>query len=103
MNDKTDKSTTDTSTTENSAIENNTSVETPPKRDRVYQVSANRGRSRHKVRYVEASAPEEGACKLCVGVMVSDSSPEEDNEADSPEAKETDNKKNNDKDNTCSD
>jgi|GEM_PF-3582898 len=86
MNDKTDKSTTVTSTTDI-----NTSVETPPKRDRVYQVAANRGRSRHKVRYVEASAPEEGACKLCVGVMVSDS----DNE--------TDNKKNNDKDNTCSD
>lgn len=36
-------------------------------RDRVYQVSSNRGNARHKMRYVEASAPAAGECRLCVG------------------------------------
>lgn len=36
-------------------------------RDRVYQMSSNRGRSSHKLRYIEASAPAADACRLCVG------------------------------------
>ena len=36
-------------------------------RDRVYQVSSNRQRASHKLRYVEASAPADGDCRLCVG------------------------------------
>lgn len=38
-------------------------------RDRMYQVSSNRTSARHKVRYVESSAPPEGECRLCVGVL----------------------------------
>ena len=36
-------------------------------RDRVFQVSTNRGKASHRVRYVESSAPAEGECRLCVG------------------------------------
>lgn len=36
-------------------------------RDRAYQVSSNRGRSSHKLRYVEATAPSTDDCRLCVG------------------------------------
>ena len=36
-------------------------------RDRIYQVSTNRGRSSHKLRYVEASAPADGDCRMCIG------------------------------------
>ncbi|KGD63899.1 acetyltransferase [Alcanivorax nanhaiticus] len=38
-------------------------------RDRVFQVSSNRGRGRHRVRYVEGSASEPGECRLCVGSL----------------------------------
>ncbi|MCK0152713.1 hypothetical protein MWU49_03290 [Alcanivorax sp. S6407] len=38
-------------------------------RDRVFQVSSNRGSGRHRVRYVEGSAPEVGECRLCVGSL----------------------------------
>lgn len=38
-------------------------------RDRVFQVSSNRGGGRHRVRYVEGSAPEAGECRLCVGSL----------------------------------
>ncbi|CUS49296.1 MAG: hypothetical protein HLUCCO02_04600 [Idiomarinaceae bacterium HL-53] len=36
-------------------------------RDRVFQISTNRGSATHRVRYVESSAPAEGECRLCVG------------------------------------
>lgn len=39
------------------------------KRNSMYQVSANRNSATHKVRYVESSMPEEGECRLCVGVL----------------------------------
>lgn len=42
-------------------------------RQQVYQISANRGRARHKMRYVERSVEETGDCRLCVGAI----SPEE--------------------------
>jgi len=45
-------------------------------RQTVYQISSNRGHSRHKLRYVEASAPAADDCRLCVGSI-----------ADYPEAK----------------
>lgn len=38
-------------------------------RERVFQVSSNRGNARHRMRYVEASAPAEGECRLCVGTL----------------------------------
>lgn len=38
-------------------------------RDRVFQVSSNRGLGRHRVRYVEGSAPASGECRLCVGSL----------------------------------
>ncbi|RUO72955.1 GNAT family N-acetyltransferase [Idiomarina ramblicola] len=38
-------------------------------RERVYQVSSNRERASHKLRYVEASAPIERDCRLCVGSL----------------------------------
>lgn len=38
-------------------------------RERVYQISTNRTHARHKVRYVESSAPPEGECRLCVGTL----------------------------------
>lgn len=39
-------------------------------RDRVFQVSSNRGLARHKMRYVEASAPAQaGECRMCVGSL----------------------------------
>ena len=38
-------------------------------RDRIFQVSSNRGDGRHRVRYVEGSAPEAGECRLCVGSL----------------------------------
>ncbi len=37
-------------------------------RHRVYQVSANRERASHKLRYVERSVASDGECRLCVGV-----------------------------------
>lgn len=41
-----------------------------PTRDRVFQVSSNRGAARHKMRYVEASAPAQaGECRMCVGSL----------------------------------
>ena len=43
-------------------------------RQQVYQISANRGRARHKMRYVERSVDESGDCRLCVGTL----NPEED-------------------------
>lgn len=39
------------------------------KRERVYQVSSNREKSSHKLRYVEASAPQDDDCRLCVGSL----------------------------------
>ena len=39
-------------------------------RERVFQISSNRGRASHKLRYVEASAPVAGECRLCVGSIV---------------------------------
>lgn len=40
-------------------------------RERVFQVSSNRGSARHKMRYVEASAPTQaGECRMCVGNLV---------------------------------
>ena len=38
-------------------------------RERIYQVSSNRERASHKLRYVEASAPIEEDCRLCVGSL----------------------------------
>jgi ribosomal protein S18 acetylase RimI-like enzyme len=38
-------------------------------RERIYQVSTNRERASHKLRYVEASAPVEKDCRLCVGSL----------------------------------
>lgn len=43
-------------------------------RQEVFQISANRGRARHKMRYVERSVDDTGDCRLCVGAI----SPEED-------------------------
>ncbi|MBR9907999.1 MAG: hypothetical protein GYB30_08075 [Gammaproteobacteria bacterium] len=44
------------------------------KRQQVYQISANRGRAKHKMRYVERSLEDTGDCRLCVGAI----SPEDD-------------------------
>ncbi|EKF73529.1 acetyltransferase [Alcanivorax hongdengensis A-11-3] len=33
------------------------------------QFSSNRGGARHRVRYVESSAPPAGECRLCVGSL----------------------------------
>lgn len=44
------------------------------KRQQVYQISANRGRAKHKMRYAERSLEDTGDCRLCVGAM----SPEDD-------------------------
>lgn len=41
-------------------------------RERVFQISANRGRSRHKLRYVESSLNDTGDCRLCVGALSPD-------------------------------
>lgn len=41
-------------------------------RERVFQISANRGRSRHKLRYVESSVSDSGDCRLCVGALSPD-------------------------------
>jgi len=41
-------------------------------RERVFQISANRGRSRHKLRYVESSLSDTGDCRLCVGALSPD-------------------------------
>ena len=38
-----------------------------PNRAGIYQVSTNRGRASQKLRYVEASAPADGDCRMCVG------------------------------------
>lgn len=39
-------------------------------RERVFQVSSNRGAARHRMRYVEASAPAQaGDCRMCVGSL----------------------------------
>lgn len=43
-------------------------------RQKVFQISANRGRARHKMRYVERSLDDTGDCRLCVGAI----SPEDD-------------------------
>lgn len=37
------------------------------------QFSSHRGGPRHRVRYVESSAPPAGECRLCVGSLVGDS------------------------------
>ena len=47
-------------------------------RNRVFQVSANRGRASHKLRYVESSLADTGDCRLCVGAL----SPDEEADAD---------------------
>ncbi|RUO46500.1 hypothetical protein [Pseudidiomarina donghaiensis] len=39
------------------------------KRQQVYQISANRGRAKHKMRYVERSLEDTGDCRLCVGAI----------------------------------
>lgn len=44
-------------------------TEQKKQRDRVYQVSSNRKKSSHKLRYVEASAPAQKDCRLCVGSL----------------------------------
>lgn len=44
------------------------------KRQQVFQISANRGRAKHKMRYVERSLENTGDCRLCVGAI----SPEDD-------------------------
>lgn len=38
-------------------------------RQQVYQISANRGRAKHKMRYVERSLEDTGDCRLCVGAI----------------------------------
>lgn len=38
-------------------------------RQQVYQISVNRGRARHKMRYVERSLEDTGDCRLCVGAI----------------------------------
>jgi len=43
-------------------------TEKKQQRNRVYQVSSNREKSSHKLRYVEASAPEDD-CRLCIGSL----------------------------------
>ena len=43
-------------------------TEEKQQRNRVYQVSSNREKSSHKLRYVEASAPEDD-CRLCIGSL----------------------------------
>ncbi|OZB06763.1 MAG: hypothetical protein B7X54_00960 [Idiomarina sp. 34-48-12] len=45
---------------------------TEHERERVFQISANRGRSRHKLRYVESSLSDTGDCRLCVGALSPD-------------------------------
>lgn len=49
---------------------------TEPKkqRSRIYQVSSNREKSSHKLRYVEASAPDDEDCRLCVGSLAATNS-----------------------------
>lgn len=37
------------------------------------QFSSHRGGPRHRVRYVESSAPPAGECRLCVGSLAGDS------------------------------
>lgn len=41
----------------------------PATRERIYQVSSNRQRANHKLRYVESSAPAAGECKFCIGSL----------------------------------
>lgn len=48
------------------------------------QFSSHRGGPRHRVRYVESSAPPAGECRLCVGSLAGDSA---NAGADSQEAK----------------
>lgn len=55
--------------------------QTEQERERVFQISANRGRSRHKLRYVESSLSETGDCRLCVGTLSPDDDLTETNEA----------------------
>lgn len=44
------------------------------------QFSSHRGGARHRVRYVESSAPPAGECRLCVGSLAGDSAtPDADN------------------------
>ncbi|MDV6315153.1 GNAT family N-acetyltransferase [Idiomarina sp. HP20-50] len=38
-------------------------------RDRIFQVSSNRENPSHKLRYIEASAPDESDCRLCIGSL----------------------------------
>lgn len=51
------------------ADDKDTKLTPEEERQRVYQVSANRGRSRHKLRYVESSVADTGDCRLCVGAL----------------------------------
>jgi len=44
-------------------------TEQDKQRERVYQVSSNREKSSHKLRYVEASAPDVEDCRLCTGSL----------------------------------
>jgi len=60
------------------------------RRDSMYQVSSNRTSARHKVRYVESSAPPEGECRLCVGVLPERKSKQKDtSSANQPEPSPT--------------
>lgn len=52
------------------------------KRQRVYQISANRGRASHKLRYVESSSAETGDCRLCVGALSPEDVPTDNVERD---------------------
>lgn len=53
-------------------------------RDTVFQISSNRGHSRHKLRYVEASAPAAGDCRLCVGSIANPSEAKSENADEYP-------------------
>ncbi|MCK7458627.1 GNAT family N-acetyltransferase [Idiomarina aminovorans] len=47
-------------------------TEEKQQRNRVYQVSSNREKPSHKLRYVEASQPAEQDCRLCVGSLAAE-------------------------------
>ncbi|WP_404400075.1 hypothetical protein LG288_09835 [Idiomarina seosinensis] len=55
-------------------------------RERVYQVSSNRGSSKHKLRYVEASLPADRDCRLCVGSLADITEQPKDTEQDDDES-----------------
>lgn len=71
------------------ADDKDTKLTPEEERQRVYQVSANRGRSRHKLRYVESSVADNGDCRLCVGALSPDEQELEPNEKTNKE--DTDN------------